>query len=409
MAYLGAQPNKTLTKTTSQSFNGTGSATVFTLNRAVNTEEELEVFVENVQQEPGSGKSYTASGTTLTFDEAPPSGTGNIYVIYRGQAEVTTRLEHDANAALSATTGTFSGDLTVDTDTLYVDSTNDRVGIGDSAPVTPLTIATTNKLGSTFTGTTNGEGLTVTQTDYTSGNYISLVEAAYDDSNDVNPNVRIGAMFDGGGSHLAFGTSNNYGSGITNTAMFIDSVGKVGIGDASPGNVLDVYGNDAGNYLVSVHNDGNNTNRYGIAISCGSDTGSGTNYLMGFRDGDHNSVGSITFSGSTTSFNESSDHRLKENVADMTGAIARVKQLAPKRFNFIRHPDTTVDGFLAHEAQTVVPEAVTGTHNEVDDDGNAVMQGIDQSKLVPLLTGALKEAIAKIEALETKVAALEGN
>ena len=134
MAYLGAQPNKTLTKTTSQSFNGTGSATTFTLNRAVNTEEELEVFVENVQQEPGSGKSYTASGTTLTFDEAPPSGTGNIYVIYRGQAEVTTRLEHDANQALSATTGTFSGDLTVDTNTLHVDATSNDVGIGTTTP-----------------------------------------------------------------------------------------------------------------------------------------------------------------------------------------------------------------------------------------------------------------------------------
>lgn len=145
MAYLGAQPNKTLTKTTSQSFNGTGSATVFTLNRAVNTGEELEVFVENVQQEPGSGKSYTASGTTLTFDEAPPSGTGNIYVIYRGQAEVTTRLEHDANAALAATTGTFSGavsgtngtftgDLTVDTNTLHVDAANNRVGINTTSP-----------------------------------------------------------------------------------------------------------------------------------------------------------------------------------------------------------------------------------------------------------------------------------
>jgi len=108
MAYIGAQPNKTLTKTTSQSFNGTGSATAFTLNRAVNTGEELEVFVDNVQQEPGSGKSYTATGTTLTFDEAPPSGTGNVYVIYRGQAEVTTRLEHDPNQALSATTGTFT-------------------------------------------------------------------------------------------------------------------------------------------------------------------------------------------------------------------------------------------------------------------------------------------------------------
>ena len=114
-------------------------------------------------------------------------------------------------------------------------------------------------------------------------------------------------------------------------------------------------------------------------------------------------VGNISVTTSSTSYNTSSDHRLKDNVADMTGAIARVKALAPKRFNFIADADTTVDGFLAHEAQAVVPEAVTGTHNEVDDDGNAVMQGIDQSKLVPLLTGALQEAIAKIETLETQV------
>jgi hypothetical protein len=118
-------------------------------------------------------------------------------------------------------------------------------------------------------------------------------------------------------------------------------------------------------------------------------------------------VGSIFTSGTSTAFATSSDYRLKEAVVDMTGAIDRVKTLAPKRFNFIADPDTTVDGFLAHEAQAVVPEAVTGTHNEVDDDGNAVMQLIDQSKLVPLLTAALKESIAKIEALEAKVTALE--
>ena len=117
--------------------------------------------------------------------------------------------------------------------------------------------------------------------------------------------------------------------------------------------------------------------------------------------------GSINISTSAVSYNTSSDHRLKENIADMTGAITRVKSLAPKRFNFIADDSVTVDGFLAHEAQTVVPEAVTGTHNEVDDDGNAVMQGIDQAKLVPLLTGALQEAIAKIETLEAKVTALE--
>ena len=140
MAYIGAQPNKTLTKTTSQSFNGTGSATAFTLNRAVNTGEELEVFVDNVQQEPGSGKSYTATGTTLTFDEAPPSGTGNVYVIYRGLAEVTTRLEHDANQALSATTGTFTS--------LNVPTIKDSSGTN-----TAMTIDSSGNV--TFSGTTN--------------------------------------------------------------------------------------------------------------------------------------------------------------------------------------------------------------------------------------------------------------
>jgi hypothetical protein len=75
---------------------------------------------------------------------------------------------------------------------------------------------------------------------------------------------------------------------------------------------------------------------------------------------------------------------------------------------FIADPDTTVDGFLAHEAQAIVPECVTGAKDAVDADGNPVYQGIDQSKLVPLLTAALQEAIAKIETLEAEVAALKG-
>lgn len=123
---------------------------------------------------------------------------------------------------------------------------------------------------------------------------------------------------------------------------------------------------------------------------------------------DTSSVGTIYVNASSVSYNTTSDYRLKENVVDLTGATERVKQLAPKRFNFIAdEDDAVVDGFIAHEAQTVVPEAVTGTHNEVDDDGNPVYQGIDQAKLVPLLTAALQEAITKIEDLEARVAALE--
>ena len=117
--------------------------------------------------------------------------------------------------------------------------------------------------------------------------------------------------------------------------------------------------------------------------------------------------GSIVVQSSSTAYNTTSDYRLKENVIDLNGAIDRVKQLAPKRFNFI-NDEKTVDGFLAHEAATVVPESVTGTRDEIDDKGKPVYQGIDTSKLVPLLTAALQEAIAEIETLKTKVAALEG-
>ena len=118
-------------------------------------------------------------------------------------------------------------------------------------------------------------------------------------------------------------------------------------------------------------------------------------------------VGKITVTTTSTAYVTSSDHRLKENVVALSGAKARLQQLPVKRFNFIADPDTTVDGFLAHEAQAVVPEAVTGTHNEVDADGNPVHQGIDQAKLVPLLTAALQEAFAEIAALTARVETLE--
>ena len=118
-------------------------------------------------------------------------------------------------------------------------------------------------------------------------------------------------------------------------------------------------------------------------------------------------VGTITCNSTNTAYNTSSDYRLKENVVPLTGAADRLNQLQVRRFNFIVDPSRTVDGFLAHEVQSVVPEAITGERDAVDDEGNPVYQGIDQSKLVPLLTGALQEALTRIEQLEAKVAALE--
>ena len=209
--------------------------------------------------------------------------------------------------------------------------------------------------------------------------------------------------------------------------MRIDSTGRLGVGSSSPATYS--------GRIVSQISGGSSS----PTIACVNSTVGGTLRMIDFFQGTSTSrVGSIESTSSSTSYNTSSDHRLKENVTDISDGITRVKQLAPKRFNFIVDADTTVDGFIAHEAQSVVPEAVTGTKDAMtteeyevtpaveatyDDEGNeltpaveAVMgerevpdyQGIDQSKLVPLLTAALQEAIAKIETLETKVAALEG-
>ena len=130
-------------------------------------------------------------------------------------------------------------------------------------------------------------------------------------------------------------------------------------------------------------------------------TANGFRYAS-FRLGAFAEVGTITTNGSSSvSYNTSSDYRLKENVEYDFDATTRLKQLKPARFNFITDADTTVDGFLAHEVQSVVPEAITGTHDEVDDDGNPVYQGIDQSKLVPLLVKTIQELEARITALES--------
>jgi len=133
----------------------------------------------------------------------------------------------------------------------------------------------------------------------------------------------------------------------------------------------------------------------------------------------NNTVGSISTSASATTFATSSDYRLKENVVAISDGITRLKTLKPSRFNWKADATVKVDGFLAHEV-TAVPEAIVGTKDEVvtqamidagDYDStklnDPIYQEIDQSKIVPLLTAALQEAVGKIETLETKVAALE--
>ena len=119
--------------------------------------------------------------------------------------------------------------------------------------------------------------------------------------------------------------------------------------------------------------------------------------------------GGIQWNGSVVSITHSSDYRLKENVVELTGAIDRIKLTRPIRFNYIAdETDQMQDGFLAHEIGEIVPEMLYGLGKDaVNSKGEIEEQSINPQGLVPLLTAALKEAIAKIEALETRVTALE--
>ena len=149
----------------------------------------------------------------------------------------------------------------------------------------------------------------------------------------------------------------------------------------------------------------------GSTFSNGSATGTANNIIFFNGNG---LVGKISTSGSSTTYHTSSDYRLKENAVAISDGITRLKTLKPYRFNFKADASTTLDGFFAHEVSPAVPEAVEGTKDELYAEdwgeykvGDPKIQSIDQSKLVPLLTAALQEEIAKREALEVRIAAIE--
>ncbi len=144
--------------------------------------------------------------------------------------------------------------------------------------------------------------------------------------------------------------------------------------------------------MFVVHNSSNN---HGIIIK---ELGSSGQALQTLNSSG-TVVGGISTTNTATSFNQTSDYRLKEDDVPMTGATERVKSLRPVNFAW-KVDGSRVDGFLAHEAQAVVPECVTGTKDAVDADGNPEYQGIDQSKLVPLLVATIQELEARLTALE---------
>ena len=207
----------------------------------------------------------SAPDDSLAIDSAGKVGIGttspaSLLHLSSGSPRITltdtdTGADHRINADSGAGNLAFDVDYNSDTaspsavfnikgsEKLRIDSSG-KVGIGATSPTTSLEINAANTLGATFTGTTAGEGVEVSQTSYTADNYVSLIEGKYLASQ-AAPHVRIGAQYTGSGSKLVFGTSNSYGSGITNSALIIDpsgditTSGKITPGTYRPGEIIE--------------------------------------------------------------------------------------------------------------------------------------------------------------------------
>ena len=329
-------------------------------------------------------------------------------------------------AATVGTTLGVTGNLTVDTSTFFVDSSADKVGVG--------------------TTSLSGEKLTV------AGNISA--NAWIGRSNIAAPTGDC-SIFRSADNTLAFGITSS-------TAMTLNSTG-LGIG-ASPSYTLDIRKNAAGGRFLSYHTGGNgtltaatdlnemrsddtttaynllNVNLVGssrflvkstgdvvIGVTAGNlnvgssgDVGklyvrkdsltdqvvqigneAATGKMITFHTNGNTQVGSISFASSSVAYNTSSDYRLKESVKPISGGLARVNALKPSAYKW-KVDGSNGEGFIAHELAETVPFAVTGDKDAVDANGKPTYQGVDLSKLVPILVAAIQELTARVQTLEAR-------
>jgi len=361
----------------------------------------------------GSSWSTTQDFNQLQFssgDTSNPAGSGVRYSIGV--------VAHDsANTYSNLTFRNYDG-----TEHMRINGAYGSVGIGTDSPDSKVNIEATKTTALSTANDFLTTGLTIDDT------------TAYNTSGGVGGGITFRGKRNSSGVQTVYGAivgtkngttndeyngnlrffTNNNSNGIPTEHMRITSLGRVGIGTTSPTDTVSIGSFDA------------NGASTGINLGSGSliqTSISSTSSLSHVRFKNPNGqVGQITTSGSSTTYSTSSDYRLKENVNYDFDATSRLKQLKPARFNFIADADTTVDGFLAHEVQDVVPEAITGTKdavqvwkegeelpegvsvgdNKLDENGNTIpeYQGIDQAKLVPLLVKTIQELEARITQLE---------
>jgi hypothetical protein len=184
-------------------------------------------------------------------------------------------------------------------------------------------------------------------------------------------------------------------------------------GDGNPRGIFD----GSGNFLVGTPSAFATASRtailfdeqaaIGVSIKSSNATTGGS--FMYFLNSAGSLAGNIAHTGTTTvAYNSSSDYRLKENIAPITGALDRVSKLKPVTYSWKNTENEVGEGFIAHELQEVCPLAVTGKKDAVNEDGSIKVQGIDTAKIVGLLTAAIQELSAQVTTLQAQVTALQG-
>jgi hypothetical protein len=313
--------------------------------------------------------------------------------------------------------------LTLNSTSLYTAS-GINVGIGTSSPTTKLyvTVSAASTACAAFfnTDTANGNGVYIKAGGANSGKYALAIDNAASSSLllldnagnlglGVTPNV---SDFTSGALGMHIKGSSNYGilklessdnkitwlaTGSAATYLYVKDANPLifGTNNSERARIT-----SDGNLLVGTTSTPNGGSNFYVAgggtiLNTQTDVTTGTNNIV-FRNGNGN-VGSISTSGSLTSYNVTSDYRLKNSIAPMTGALAKVALLKPVTYKW-NADGSDCEGFIAHELAEVCPLAVTGEKDALDADGNPKYQGIDKSFLVATLTAAIQELKAEFDA-----------
>lgn len=313
------------------------------------------------------------------------SGTGEFTISAPNSNTNRTLSLPDQTGTVLTNAGPFTANASASAGAVTIDASN-NVGIGTSSPGARLQV-TGSVSNAVAVFDKGGANQAYTQLKNSSQSYSTYVDinnngtnwlAQYDTTNAQLIDVYVPT------SYRAFYTAN------TERAR-IDSSGRLMLGTTST-----TITNSEAKYFDAAD---------GMRLFSGRASTASREHIL-FQN-PNGTVGSISTSGSATTYSTSSDYRLKEAVAPMTGALAKVAALKPVTYKW-KVDGSDGQGFIAHELAEVEPGCVTGEKDAVDAEGNPVYQGIDTSFLVATLTAAIQELNAKVEAQAAEIAALKG-